>query len=196
MEINEVLSIFFRGVVLFFAVASTLMAGYSLQNKLRLRKVRLSWRSGKLKGYPLFATVFLVLTLTLVSIVVVNGYSTRYGILFAYLWIGCMWFVSSYLASKYYITDYGIVKNINDPSQTIPWFQILDYVERDGKKGKEYLFSYSEMNKSIREGYQQLKLFVPYRQHEAVKKIVSLKLENKLEGQSIPDIDLKRIQEE
>ncbi|WP_232802866.1 hypothetical protein [Gracilimonas amylolytica] len=196
MEINEVLSIFFRGVVLFFAVASTLMAGYSLQNKLRLRKVRLSWRSGKLKGYPLFATVFLVLTLTLVSIVVVNGYSTRYGILFAYLWIGCMWFVSSYLASKYYITDYGIVKNINDPSQTIPWFQILDYVERDGKKGKEYLFSYSEMNKSIREGYQQLKLFVPFRQHEAVKKIVSLKLENKLEGQSIPDIDLKRIQEE
>lgn len=196
MEINEVLSIFFRGVVLFFAVASTLMAGYSLQNKLRLRKVRLSWRSGKLKGYPLFATVFLVLTMTLVSIVVVNGYSTRYGILFAYLWIGCMWFVSSYLASKYYITDYGIVKNINDPSQTIPWFQILDYVERDGKKGKEYLFSYSEMNKSIREGYQQLKLFVPYRQHEAVKKIVSLKLENKLEGQSIPDIDLKRIQEE
>jgi hypothetical protein len=196
MDLNEVLNIFFRGVILFFTVASTLLAAYSLQNKMRLRKVRLSWRTGKLKGYPLFATVFLVLILSLVSIVVVNGYSTRYGILFAYLWIGCMWFISSYLASKYYITDYGIVKNINDPSQTIPWFQILDYVERDGKNGKEYLFSYSEMNKSIREGYQQLKLFVPFRQHEAVKKIVSLKLENKLEGQSIPDIDLKRIQEE
>lgn len=107
-----------------------------------------------------------------------------------------MWFISSYLASKYYITDYGIVKNINDPSQTIPWFQVLDYVVRDGKNGKEYLFSYSEMNKSISEGFQQLKLHVPSGQHEAVKKIVSLKLENKLEGQSIPDIDLKRIQED
>lgn len=196
MELNEVLNIFFRGVILFFTVASTFLAGYSLQNKMRLRKVRLSWRSGKLKGYPLFATIFLLLTLSLVSIVVVNGFSARYGILFAYLWIGCMWFISSYLASKYYITDYGIVKNVNDPSQTIPWFQILDYVERDGKNGKEYLFSYSEMNKSISEGYQQLKLFVPLRQHEAVKKIVSLKLKNKLEGPSIPDINLKRIQEE
>lgn len=107
-----------------------------------------------------------------------------------------MWFISSYLASKYYITDYGIVKNINDPSQTIPWFQILDYVELDGKKGVEYLFSYSEMDKSLNEGYQQLKLFVPHKEHEAVKKIVSLKLENKIEGYSIPDIDLKRIQEE
>lgn len=196
MEMNEVLNIFFRGVILFFTVASTLMAGYSLQNKLRLRKVRLSWRAGKLNGYPLFATVFLVLILTLVSIILANGYSTRYGILFAYIWVGCMWFISSYLASKYYITDYGIVKNINDPSQTIPWFQVLDYVERDGKKGAEYLFNYSEMDKSLCEGYQQLKLFVPSKQHEAVKKIVSLKLGNKIEGHSIPDIDLKRIQEE
>ena len=196
MEPDVILNIFFRGVILFFAVASTLMAGFSLQNKFRLRKVRLSWRSGKLKGYPLFATVFLILILSLVTIILVNGYSTRYGILFAYIWIGCMWFISSYLASKYYITDYGIVKNINDPSQTIPWFQILDYVERDGKKGVEYLFSYSEMDKSFCEGFQQLKLYVPFDKHEAVKKIVSLKLENKIEGHGVPDIDIKRIQED
>ncbi|MBO6587406.1 MAG: hypothetical protein JJ953_14945 [Gracilimonas sp.] len=193
---EEILSLFFRGVIVMFTIASTLLAGYSFQNKLRLRKVRLSWRAGKLQGYPLFATVFLGIVLGLSAIVVFTGDIARFPIFFAYAWIGTMWFISSYLASKYYITDYGIVKNINEPSQTIPWFQILDYVERPEKNGVEYLFNYSEMDKSLIEGYKQLKLFVPRNRYKAVKKIVSLKLENKIEGQAIPDIDLKRIQED
>jgi hypothetical protein len=193
---EEILSLFFRGVILVFTIASTVLAGYSLQNKLRLRKVRLSWRAGKLKGYPLFATVFLGIILGLSAMVIFTGDIARFPIFFAYVWIGTMWFISSYLASKYYITDYGIVKNINEPSQTIPWFQIMDYVEIPEKNGVEYLFNYSEMDKSLAEGYKQLKLFVPENQYKAVKKIVSLKLENKFEGQAIPDIDLKRIQED
>ncbi|MEQ8525029.1 hypothetical protein [Gracilimonas sp.] len=193
---EEILSTFFRGVIVMFTIASTLLAGYSFQNKLRLRKVRLSWRAGKLNGYPLFATVFLGMILGLSAIVVFTGDIARFPVFFAYVWIGTMWFISSYLASKYYITDYGIVKNINEPSQTIPWFQILDYVVKPGKGGVEYLFNYSELDKSLAEGYKQLKLFVPENRYKAVKKIVSLKLENKFEGQAIPDIDLKRIQED
>ncbi len=193
---EEILSLFFRGVIVMFTIASTLLAGYSFQNKLRLRKVRLSWRAGKLRGYPLFATVFLGIVLGLSATVLFTGDIARFPIFFAYLWIGIMWFISSYLASKYYITDYGIVKNINEPSQTIPWFQILDYVARPDKNGVEYLFNYSEMDKPLAEGYKQLKLFVPENRYKAVKKIVSLKLENKFEGQAIPDIDLKRIQED
>lgn len=193
---EQVLSIFFRCVVVLFTIASTLMAGYSLQNKLRLRKVRLSWRSGKLMGYPLFATVFLGLISALALILVSLGQVERTLIFGAYLWIGLMWFISSYLASKYYITDYGIVKNINEPSQTIPWFQVLDYLERPAKNGIEYLFTYSELDKSLTEGYKQLKVFVPDHKYEGVKKIVSLKLENKFESLSVSDIDLKRIQED
>jgi hypothetical protein len=193
---EDLLAIFFRGVIVMFFIASTLLAGYSFQNKLRLRKVRLSWRAGKLKGYPLFATVFLGIIMALSAMVLFTGDIARFPIFFAYMWIGSMWFISSYLASKYYITDYGIVKNINEPSQTIPWFQILDHVERPKKDGVEYLFTYSEMDRTLTEGYKQLKLFVPESRYNAVKKIVSLKLENKIEGQAIPDIDLKRIQED
>ncbi len=193
---DEILTIFFRGVIVVFTIASTLLAGYSFQNKLRLRKVRLSWRAGKMKGYPLFATVFLGLILALSAIVFFLEDVARYPIFLAYLWIGSMWFISSYLASKYYITDYGIVKNINEPSQTIPWFQILDYIERSQKSGVEYQFNYAEMDKTVTDGYKQLKLFVPQSRYKAVKKIVSLKLENKFDEQSIPDIDLKRIQED
>ncbi|MEX0720633.1 MAG: hypothetical protein WD059_08200 [Balneolaceae bacterium] len=192
---EEALAIFFKGVIVLFTIASTLLAGYSVQNKLRLRNVRLSWRAGKLRGYPLFATVFLALILILSAFVFYIEDAFRYPVFFAYIWISGMWFISSYLASKYYITDYGIVKNINEPSQTIPWFQILDYVEKKEKDGVRYTFTYSEMDKSLVKGYKQLRLFVPEARHNAVKKIVSLKLINRFEGQFIPDIDLKRIQE-
>lgn len=110
-----------------------------------------------------------------------------------YIWIGLMWFIASYLASKHYITDYGIVKNINEPSQTIPWFQILDQVEREEKGGVEFTFSYSDMDKSLVRGFNQLKLFVPDSKRKDFEKIVSLKLKNRFEGSEIPDIDLKQI---
>ncbi|SMO42152.1 hypothetical protein [Gracilimonas mengyeensis] len=190
------LSIFFKGVIVFFSIASTLLAAYSYQNKLRLRTVRLSWGAGKLGGYPLFATVFLLIIMGLSWVVLYQEDISRYPVFLAYMWIGSMWFISSYLASKYYITDYGIVKNINEPSQTIPWFQIMDYVERPKTDGVEYLFTYSEMDKTLMDGYQKVKFFVPRRRYYAVKKIVSLKLENRIEGQYLPDIDLKRIQED
>ncbi|MTI86845.1 MAG: hypothetical protein FH748_02625 [Balneolaceae bacterium] len=190
------LSIFFKAVMIFFTIASTLLAGYSIQNKYRLRKVRLSWRAGKMAGYPLFATVFLGLICSLGVLVYLTEDSGRYGVLACYVWIGCMWFISSYLASKHYITDYGIAKNINDPSQTIPWFQILDYVEKEDRKNPEYTFTYFEMDKSLVDGYKQLRLTVPENKYKAFKKIISLKLENRFEGTYIPDIDIKRIQED
>lgn len=193
---ETLLAYFFRGVIVMFTIASTLLAGYSLQNKMRLRKVRHSWRAGKLNGYPLFATVFLGLIIILAVVVFVREAEAQYPFMLSYLWIGTMWFISSYIASKYYITDYGIVKNVNEPSQTIPWFQILDYVEHQQTSGTEFLFNYSEMDKTLLDGYRQLKLFVPQNRYNAVKKIVSLKLASKFDNQSIPDIDLKRIQED
>ncbi len=193
---KEILAIFFQGVIVLFTIASTLLAGYSVQNKLRLRKVRLSWRAGRLKGYPLFATLFLILISALSLTVYLIGDSSRYATFICYLWVGCMWFVSSYLASKHYITDYGIVKNINEPSQTIPWFQILDQVVKEEPKGAEYTFSYSELDKSLVEGFKSLKIFVPDSKRESFEKIVSLKLKNRFEGQDLPEIDLKRIQKD
>ncbi len=194
--IENILTVSFRVVLVMFVIASTLLAGYSFQNKLRLRTVRLSWKAGKLKGYPLFATVFLGIICALTAQTLFSGNVERLAVFGAYLWIGSMWFIASYLASKHYITDYGIVKNINEPSQTVPWFQVLDYVERPKSHGIEYLFTYAEMNKSLLDGYQQLSFFVPMGKYKAVKKIVSLKLGNKIEGRAIPDIDLKRIQED
>ncbi|GAB5409819.1 MAG: hypothetical protein BalsKO_21840 [Balneolaceae bacterium] len=149
-----------------------------------------------MKGYPLFATVFLGLIGSLSLVVLIIEDTTNYQIFSAYLWIGCMWFISSYLASKHYITDHGIVKNLNEPSQTIPWFQILDFVEREKLDGSDFTFTYSEMDKSLTAGYKQLRLFVPVVKRKSFQKIVSLKLKSHFEDESLPEIDLKRIQEE
>lgn len=193
---KELLLIFFQGVMVLFTIASTLLAGYSLQNKFRLRNVRLNWRAGKLRGYPLFATVFLGLITTLSLIVYLLDDTKNFGYFGAYFWIGSMWFVSSYLASKHYITDHGIVKNLNEPSQTIPWFQVLDYVEKEGLKGSEYTFSYSEMDKSLTKGFKQVRLFVPASKRKEFQKTVSYKLKSRMEYDALPEIKLRKIQEE
>ena len=193
---KEILLFFFQGVMVLFTVSSTLLAAYSFQNKLRLRNVRLNWRAGKMKGYPLFATVFLGLISTLGLIVFLIDDTKNFGYFAAYVWIGGMWFISSYLASKHYITDHGIVKNINEPSQTIPWFQILDFVEKESLEGSEYTFTYSEMDKSLTKGYKQLRLFVPASKRKKFQKVVSLKLKSRIESDLLPDIDLRKIQEE
>lgn len=191
---KELLLILFQGVLVLFTIASTLLAAYSTQNRLRLRKIRISWRSGKLNGFPLFATVFLSLIIPLSLVVVWLGRADHYYIFSAYLWIGCMWFIASYFASKHYITDYGIVKNINETSQTIPWFQIIDLVEREEKKGIEYTFSYSEPHAPLTNGFKQIKFFVPSHRLQAFKKVVSLKLNARFDGKDLPNIDLNKIQ--
>tara|TARA_B100000508_G_scaffold127096_1_gene111998 strand:+ start:120 stop:704 length:585 start_codon:yes stop_codon:yes gene_type:complete len=193
---KEFLLLFFQVVIVLFTVASTLLAGYSLQNKFRLRGVRLNWRAGKMRGYPLFATVFLGLISTLGLVVMAINDMQNFGYFVAYVWIGGMWFVASYLASKHYITDYGIVKNLNEPSQTIPWFQILDYVEKEKMQGVEYTFTYSEMDKSLTKGYKQVRILVPSSKRRAFEKVVSLKLKSRVESDLLPDIDLRKIQED
>jgi amino acid permease len=193
---KEILLLFFQGVMVLFTVSSTLLAAYSFQNKLRLRNVRLNWRAGKMRGYPLFATVFLGLITTLGLIVYLIDDTKNFGYFAAYVWIGGMWFISSYLASKHYITDHGIVKNLNEPSQTIPWFQILDFVEKESLEGSEYTFTYSEMGKSFTKGYKQLRLFVPASKRKKFQKVVSLKLKSRIESDLLPDIDLRKIQED
>jgi hypothetical protein len=70
------------------------------------------------------------------------------------------------------------VKNVNDPSQTIAWHQICDYVEKPSEKGTEYIFIYTE--KRI-ESYNdkrliRLELMVPDNKSLKFDKLVSLKI--------------------
>ncbi len=160
-----------------FTLGSTFLAAYTVANAVRLRNIRISWKSGKLGGYPLFSTLFLGFLVIVALAVYLYGTDQYNTIISCYLWMGVCWFTSSYFTSKSYITDHGIVKNINDPSQTIAWYQINDYVEKPSSKGSDYVFIYRE-NGGERNGKRliRLELFVPDRSTLKFDKIVSLKI--------------------
>lgn len=142
---SQLENIFFL-LLVFFTMASTVLALITVMNVVRLRKVRLTWRAGRMGGYPLFSTFFLLFALALMGLAWYKGQADTYKTLACYNWMGFTWFIASYLMSKRYITDNGIVKNINDPSQTIAWTRISDFVSRtesmNRKNQYNYLFLY------------------------------------------------------
>lgn len=177
-------NIFFL-LLVFFTMASTILAFITITNVLRLRNVKLTWSSGRLGGYPLFSTFFLFFSLVLVLLAWYNGHNGVYKTLACYNWIGLTWFAASYLMSKRYITDHGIVKNINDPSQTIAWNKISDFVSRtesvNRKDHHNYLFLYmvDQMPNCTNNCPKQcirLDLDVPGRKQQYFQKILAQKL--------------------
>jgi hypothetical protein len=180
------LDILMLSMLAFATVSFTLLSMVTVSNAWRLRNPLISWNSGKLFGYPLFATIFLVFT-AIVSISLIQ--TEKAGILpwmLCYNWIAIVWLFSSYQLSKRYITDNGIVKNVNDPSQTVVWGNISDYIEKPVNGGSNFLFLY--MLKGYDSGDKQmtrLELFVPETHLGDFQKILNYKLRRRFTEQSI-----------
>lgn len=196
MSIITEIHSFFVLLLALFTLAATFLALYSIGNAIRLRNVRMSWKSGKLGGYPLFSTLFVLSALVVVAISYTYQIEQYYAIFGCYAWMGVTWWVSSHLAAKTYITDHGIVKNINDPSQTIAWHQICDYVEKPKSRGSDYLFMYQNTDKENKADRHitRLDLFVPDRKVPKFEKIVVLKVGKFLSPVSGIPFDIKTIE--
>ncbi len=148
-------------IVALVTLGTTMIMMVTASNALRLRNIEISWRSGKLFGYPLFSTLFLGVTITLSVLVYTQQLYHHTVTMVCYNWIGITWFITSYLMSKRFITDHGIVKNINDPSQTVAWNRIMDYVERNTGRELKYIFFYPEHMPGERSRSIRLELDVP-----------------------------------
>lgn len=174
-------------VMLAFAtVAFTLMAMVTVSNAWRLRNPLLSWRAGKVYGFPLFATIFLMFILSISLVIVEVGERPEMTMMLCYSWIGVTWWLTSFQLSKRYVTDYGIVKNVNDPSQTVSWNHIRDYIEHDVHNGKLFIFLYlirddeTGLNKTHR-----LELYVPQQHLSSFSRLLDFKLRRRFIEQSI-----------
>lgn len=152
----------------------------TLGNAVRLRRVKLSWKSGHFAGYPLFSTLFLGFLGFFLVISLVKSHQPEYSVFLSYAWIGINWFISAFLMSKHYITEHGIVKNVNDPSQTISWSQISDYFETKTEKGIRYSFVYQALGVSKKE-FRRIEIEVPNSFLPAFKEMVSLKLSRRFD---------------
>lgn len=193
--LNEIHSLFVLLLAL-FTLAATFLALYSIANAVRLRNVRISWNSGKLGGYPLFSTLFVFSSVAIVIASFTYNVEQYYSIFGCYAWMGVSWWIASHLASKTYITDHGIVKNINDPSQTIAWHQICDYVEKPKSRGSDYLFMYQTLDDGDESDRSliRLELFVPDKKVPNFEKIVALKVGKFLSPVSDIPFDIKTLE--
>jgi hypothetical protein len=184
----------FNVLLAFFTIASCILMFVTLTNAYRLRNILLSWDSGKLFGFPLFASVFMLFTLGIFSGVTIMGLSGYTAILACYVLMSFNWFVSSYFMSRRYITDHGIVKNINDPSQTIPWSNVNDLVEIENESGISYAFFYlpccgpDDSRQCIR-----VELSVPNVHLDAFRKIMDHKLGRRFSNSQVSVPGYKQI---
>lgn len=159
-----------------FTLAAVVLASATTLNVVRLRNVRLSWKAGKVFGYPLFSTLFLISAVGVGSIAIYQG---AFGEIIAaglYACVGTCWFMTSFYASKHFITDHGIVKNVNEPAQTVAWHQIRDFVEKEKEQHIHYIFIYRSEAYDETSNLIRLELQVPHRKKEAFQNLISHKL--------------------
>ncbi|MGM0546962.1 MAG: hypothetical protein ACQEST_09580 [Bacteroidota bacterium] len=193
--IDAELDIILLVVLGIFTLGAAILATTSLLKVVRLRNVRISWKTGKMRGYPLFSTLFMF------SVFIAGGIAVYWGTFFEvviagfYGWMGCCWFTSSYLATKRYITDHGIVKNVNEPAQTVAWHQVRDFVEIDNENSIRYIFLYSPPSANTADDLIRLELDVPNRKKEAFKKLISHKLGQRIRCYVEDDINIQQFKQ-
>lgn len=170
----------------FATLAFTLLAMVTVSNAWRLRNPLLSWRAGKLYGYPLFASIFLGFSIFTSFVLYYKGESGMVPVMVCYSWIALTWFFSSYQMSKRYITDNGIVKNVNDPSQTVRWANIADFIEKQTPSGTIFVFFYMQAESGAsKKQINRVELFVPNVQRDTFHKLLNYKLRRRFTQQSI-----------
>jgi hypothetical protein len=163
-----------------FTLGAAILATYSLINVIRLRNVRMSWKAGKMKGYPFFSSLFTLSAIIVGSIAVYQGTTSDIVAAGLYFWLGICWFTASYFSTKRFVTDHGIVKNVNEPSQTVAWHQIRDFVEKEGDGYTRYIFIYGTEKDRPLDKLIRLELDIPDKKKESFQKLVSHKLGNRI----------------
>lgn len=170
------LNIIFWFILGTLTLGAALLATAALTNVIRLRNVRISWKAGKMGGYPLFSTLFMFSAIIVGTVAIYQGSLTDIIISGLYTWLGFCWFTTSYFATKRFITDYGIVKNVNEPSQTVAWHQIRDFVEREEETYTHYIFIYNRDETDNPNELIRLELDVPHRKKKTFENLISHKL--------------------
>lgn len=192
----SIAQIIFEIILLIIALIASWLAVNTCIKVFRLRNKRLSWRAGTLAGYPLFATIFLIVSMILMGVVCAY-YNSSWKIAYAaiYMVISGTWFVTSYYSSKHYITDYGIVKNINEPSQTIAWHQISDFFEQSSGHQRSFIFLYHVEDENFYIQIVRLRLQIPEKKLDTFKKLVSHKLGHRINCFNNETIDINEFED-
>lgn len=160
-----------------FVGITSLLLLVTVTNRLRLRRVLLSWPSGKFFGLPIWPVVFLAAVVFLFTYSIFSGHSFSPAVFAGYITGGVFWLISSFLSSTKVISEYGIILNTNCADRAIAWGQVVDYFRFSNENNSGYVFFYSDGNS----GRQRLDLVVPPACAKRFQEIVSAKLDTRFD---------------
>lgn len=178
----------FEILVVGLTIITTLFCVMTIRNLRMKSHLIMSWKHNKIAGFPLGAGALLIIA----SVVLVIGMTFRTGaalwMLAAYGWSTICWFVAGYLTSRYYITDNGIIQDVNDDSRLLEWDRIRDFVKRE-RKGRYVSFTFFYLtNKYNRPAVlKRVEIKVPENQVALFQNILDLKLEKSSGVPLIPE---------
>lgn len=184
---------FFKGIfevlLVGLAVMTTLFCVMTIRNLIGYSHLIMSWKNGKIAGYPTGSVILLVVAV----IILIAGFTlpsdTATWMLLLYGWSTLCWFIVSYLTSKYYVTETGIVSELNDRSKLLEWNCILDFVERDlNDRYVTYTFFYVERTSGTdSHELKRVEVKVPANRSEFFKNIIKLKMDKGAGEKHIPE---------
>lgn len=160
-----------------FISVTVLLLFVTVVNRMRVRRVVLSWRTGRLLGLPVWPTVFLAAALLFLAGALVMGQALPWTMVVGYLVGGLFWFVASLLSTSVLVTEFGLIYHPNRSGHTVAWGQVVDYFDDETAVPARYVFFYLEPTDTRR----RLELKVPRSQREAFRQIVREKLDARFE---------------
>lgn len=189
---TDILILAFTSTLVAFVMGSTLLTVWTWYNSRRLRNCIQQWRDPGLHGVPMFPALFLTLAVAASAYHMSVGESAYRVYEVAYVWLGLNWYAAYHLMSKRYITDNGIVKNINDPSQTIAWTRINDYLELSREGFTEFTFFFTSSESGQLRSHR-IKLKVPDKEYEAFRRLLTYKVDRHLARPWSETTDIERL---
>lgn len=140
-----------------FLVATALLFGLTLVNRLRLSGVLVTWRTGAVFRLPAGPLVFLVLVTALMTVAAVAQPAPPLWLFGGYLLGGGLWLAAASLASATVATRQGLVRHLNRPTEQLAWNRVVDYFARPERAGQRFVFFYLD----ARRQRQRFDVWVP-----------------------------------
>jgi hypothetical protein len=156
-----------------FISVTVLLLFVTVVNRMRVRHVVLSWRTGAVLGLPAWPTVFLAAVLLFCGGAMALGQPLPWSIVVGYFVGGGFWLAASLLSTSVLVTEFGLIYQPNRAGHAVAWGQVVDYFDDNAAVPARYVFFYMDPTDVRR----RLELKVPRTQREAFREVVREKLD-------------------
>jgi len=164
-------------LVIAFVAVTALLLSLTVLQRIRVRRVRMAWRSGKVNRIPIWPILFIGVVAVFLVYAQIIVPPIHISIYVGYLFGGVFWFLAMMMSSTSIITDYGIIPEIGRSGEAIAWGQIADYFEVEDGRRTFFVFIYEDFV-GVR---RRLELAVPDIEVDRFLRIVQTKLDIRIE---------------